>query len=294
MYVAHYAPHLPLQAPADRVEKCRDRYKVGYDMLRKQRFDRLKELKFISDEMDYPVYQKEFDGKRPSWETLTPKQQEQWITDMATYAAMIEIVDSGIGELVETIKEKGMLDNTVFIFLSDNGATKEGGYLGQLMADLSNTPYRSYKSQCFQGGTSTPFILSYGDAGKNKMKGQICRQPAHIIDILPTCMDIATATYPSEFKENLPGKSLLPSIHGKKIKPRELYFEHQSSCAIISDHWKLVRGSRNEPWELIDLSIDPFETKDLSAQYPKIVKKLEVKWNKWAEQCNVFPLENKP
>ena len=159
MYVAHYAPHLPLQAPADRVEKCRDRYKVGYDMLRKQRFDRLKELKFISDEMDYPVYQKEFDGKRPSWETLTPKQQEQWITDMATYAAMIEIVDSGIGELVETIKEKGMLDNTVFIFLSDNGATKEGGYLGQLMADLSNTPYRSYKSQCFQGGTSTPFIL---------------------------------------------------------------------------------------------------------------------------------------
>ncbi len=242
MYVAHYAPHLPLQAPADRVEKCRDRYKVGYDMLRKQRFDRLKELKFISDEMDYPVYQKEFDGKRPSWETLTPKQQEQWITDMATYAAMIEIVDSGIGELVETIKEKGMLDNTVFIFLSDNGATKEGGYLGQLMADLSNTPYRSYKSQCFQGGTSTPFILSYGD----------------------------------------------------KIKPRELYFEHQSSCAIISNHWKLVRGSRNEPWELIDLSADPFETKDLSAQYPKLVKKLEAKWNKWAKQCNVFPLENKP
>lgn len=104
------------------------------------------------------------------------------------------------------------------------------------------------------------------------MKGQICRQPAHIIDILPTCMDIATATYPSEFKENLPGKSLLPPIHGKKIKPRELYFEHQSSCAIISNHWKLVRGSRNEPWELIDLSADPFETKDLSAQYPKLVK----------------------
>jgi hypothetical protein len=109
-----------------------------------------------------------------------------------------------------------------------------------------------------------------------------------------TCMDIATATYPSEFKENLPGKSLLPPIHGKKIKPRELYFEHQSSCAIISNHWKLVRGSRNEPWELIDLSADPFETKDLSAQYPKLVKKLEAKWNKWAKQCNVFPLENKP
>lgn len=294
MYMAHYAPHLPLQAPADHVEKCKDRYKVGYDVLRKQRFDKLKKLKFIPKEMEYPIFQKEFDGKRPSWETLTQKQQKQWMTDMATYAAMIEIVDSGIGELVETIRQKGMLDNTVFIFLSDNGATKEGGYLGQLMADLSNTPYRSYKSQCFQGGISTPFILSYGNAEKNKMKDQICRQPAHIIDILPTCMDIAAATYPSEFKENLPGESLLPSINGKKIKSRELFFEHQSSCAIISDHWKLVRGSRNEPWELIDLSTDPFETKDLSGQYPRQVKKLEAKWNRWAEGANVFPLENKP
>ena len=88
-------------------------------------------------------------------------------------------------------------------------------------------------------------------------------------------------------------QELTPFNSWKKDKA-QLYFEHQSSCAIISDHWKLVRGSRNEPWELIDLSIDPFETKDLSAQYPKIVKKLEVKWNKWAEQCNVFPLENKP
>ena len=74
---------------------------------------------------------------------------------------------------------------------------------------------------------------------------------------------------------------------------RDLFFEHQSSCAIISYHWKLLRGSRNEPWELIELSTDPFETKDLSAQYPKLVKKLEIKWNKWAERSNVFPLENK-
>lgn len=250
-------------------------------------------MKIVPEDMEYPVFQKEFDGKRPSWETLTPKQQQQWITDMATYAAMIEIVNDGIGELVEAIRQKGMLDNTVFLFLSDNGATKEGGYLGQLMADLSNTPYRSYKSQCFQGGASAPFILSYGDAAKNKMKGQICRQSAHIIDVLPTCMDIAKAHYPTAYKKNLPGTSLLPSINGEKIKSRELFFEHQSSCAIISGNWKLVRGSRNEPWELIDLSKDPFETTDLSAQYPKEAKKLEAKWNKWAESSDVFPLENK-
>lgn len=294
MYVAHYAPHLPLQAPAEYVKKCIDRYRAGYDVLRRQRFDRLKELKFIPGEMEYPIFQKEFNGERPSWEKLTLQQQERWITDMATYAAMIEVVDSGIGELVDAIRQKGILDNTVFIFLSDNGATKEGGYLGQLMADLSNTPYRSYKSQCFQGGTSTPFILSYGNAVKNTMKGQICRQPAHIIDILPTCMDIAEAHNPAGIKGNLQGKSLLPSINGGKIESRELFFEHQSSCAVISGQWKLVRANQHVPWELIDLSIDPFETKDLSAQYPKKVRQLETMWNKWAERSDVFPLEDKP
>lgn len=293
MYVAHYAPHLPLQAPADRVEKCRERYKVGYDVLREQRFARLKEMGFIPEGMELPVYQKEFEGKRPAWEALTAKRQEQWVTDMATYAAMVEIVDDGIGQLVETVKQKGMLDNTVFIFLSDNGATREGGYLGQLMADLSNTPYRDYKSRCLQGGTCSPFILTYGNVAKNKSKGEICRQPAHIIDVLPTCMDIASAHYPRLFKENLPGMTLLPAIGGGKIKSRELFFEHQGSCAIISEHWKLVRAGRNDAWELIDLSTDPFETKDLSGQYPKLARKLETRWNKWAEKSNVFPLENK-
>lgn len=293
MYVAHYAPHLPLQAPAARVEKCKERYKVGYDVLRKQRFARLKEMGFIPESMELPVYQKEFGGKRPAWEALTQQQQERWITYMATYAAMIEIVDDGIGQLVETVKQKGMLDNTIFIFLSDNGATKEGGYLGQLMADLSNTPYREYKSRCFQGGTSTPFILTYGNPEKNKNKGGICRQPAHIIDVLPTCMDITSAHYPKQFKKNLPGISLLPAIAGKKTKSRELFFEHQASCAIISDHWKLVRAGRHDTWELINLSTDPFEMKDLSGQYPSLVRKLEGKWNKWAEQNHVFPFEDK-
>ncbi|WP_294470248.1 arylsulfatase [uncultured Bacteroides sp.] len=294
MYVAHYAPHLPLQAPAARVEKCKERYKVGYDVLRKQRFDRLKEMGFIPEGMELPIYQKEFGGKRPVWEALTQQQQERWITDMATYAAMIEIVDDGIGKLVEMVKQKGMLDNTIFIFLSDNGATKEGGYLGQLMADLSNTPYREYKSRCFQGGTSTPFILTYGNSEKNKNKGRICRQPAHIIDVLSTCMDIASASYPTQTKENMPGISLLPAINGKKMQSRELFFEHQSSSAIISGHWKLVRTNRHESWQLINLQTDPFETKDLSGQYPKLVRKLEDRWIQWAKRHHVFPLEDKP
>ena len=94
--------------------------------------------------MELPVYQREFKDKRPAWTELSLRQQGRWITDMATYAAMIEIMDDGIGRLIEAVKEKGIYENTVFLFMSDNGATSEGGYLGQLMADLSNTPYRVF------------------------------------------------------------------------------------------------------------------------------------------------------
>ena len=215
---------------------------------------------------------------------------------MATYATMIEMMDDGVGQIVNAFREKGQLENTVFMFLSDNGATLEGGYMGQLMADLSNTPYRSYKQWCFQGGTSTPFILTFGDGARNRMPGKFCRQTAHVIDLLPTCMDLASAVYPSdEFGHaDLPGSSLLPAVQGGTPRSRILYFEHQSSCAIISGNWKLVRNDRNTPWELIDLDADPFELHDLSACYPEKAKSLEREWNAWAESHQVFPLEDKP
>ncbi|WP_455587253.1 arylsulfatase [Bacteroides sp.] len=300
LYVAHFAPHLPLHAPKERVEACRERYKVGYDALRRERFERQKELGLVDKSMELPVYQREFKDKRPAWESLSPQQQEQWITDMATYAAMIEIMDDGIGELIRATKEKGIYENTVFLFMSDNGSTNEGGYLGQLMADLSNTPYRSYKQWCFQGGTSSPLIVKYGDDMKNKIKekkGSICREACHIIDLFPTCLDIASVKYPSAFsgkKVKLSGTSLVPALQNKKVRSRDLFFEHQTSCAIISENWKLVRANGKVPWELINLSTDPFEEHDLSAQYPEKVKALEKKWNRWAEQQHVFPFEYRP
>lgn len=245
--------------------------------------------------MQLPVFHKEFGGKRPAWTDLDETQQQQWAQSMATYAAMIEIMDDGIGKLVEAVRQKGILENTVFLFLSDNGSTNEGGFLGQLMANLSNTPYRSYKQWCFQGGTSTPFILTYGNAARNKMKGKLCNQPAHIIDILPTCMDMASARYPAQYNHaDFPGISLLPAVQGKKLQERTLFFEHQSSCAVISGHWKLVRANRNKAWELINLENDPFETKDLSEQCPQKKDELEQKWNEWAKTHYVLPLEDKP
>lgn len=295
LYVAHYAPHLPLHAPAARVEQCLERYKVGFDVLRRQRFEKQKRLGLVPDTMRLPVFSQEFDGKHPAWEDLTSQQQEKWTRDMATYAAMIEIMDEGIGRLVDAIRQKGMLDNTVFLFLSDNGATSEGGYLNQLRADLSNTPYRSYKRWCFQGGTSTPFILTYGDPAKNRDKGGICRQPAHIIDLLPTCMDLAHAHWPAGFSHSdLPGISLLPATMGQPAGARTLYFEHQSSCAVIDGDWKLVKANRTAQWELINLVEDPFETCNLAPKCPDKVEELEAKWIDWANRHQVFPLDNMP
>lgn len=294
LYVAHYAPHLPLQAPIKHIEKCIDRYKVGYDILRQQRFEKQKRLGLVPDSLSLPVFHKEFGGRRPAWEELTPTQQKKWIKEMATYAAMIEIMDEGIGKLIEEIKRKGMYENTVFLFLSDNGATNEGGFIGQLMSDLSNTPYRSYKKWVFQGGTSTPFILTYGDKKKNLMSGKVCNQPAHIIDILPTCMALGQTNYPKHFSHSdLPGSNLLPATLGETLPHRTLCFEHQSACAIIDGHWKLVKADRNSQWELIDLSTDPFETHDLSSQYPEKVEQLEAQWIDWANTHKVFPLEDK-
>lgn len=294
LYVAHYAPHLPLHAPADRVEKCRPRYECGFDVLRQRRFERQKELGIVPQDAQLPVFPQEFGGKHPAWADLTPEQQAQWTADMATYAAMIEIMDDGIGRLVDALRSRGMLDNTVFIFLSDNGATLEGGYLNQLRADLSNTPYRSYKQWTFNGGISAPFILTRGSDWGKEAGGRISRQTGHIIDILPTCLDLVSAHYTGAADE-LPGISLLPFAEDEtKLADRTLFFEHQSSCAVIDGHWKLVRADRRSPWELHDLSTDPYELHDLSAIHPDKAKELEEKWTDWAKESEVFPLEDLP
>lgn len=294
LYIAHFAPHLPLQAPKERVDACRERYEVGYDQLRTQRFSRQKAMGLIPEGLELPVYQREFNGNRPKWEDLEASLQQKWINDMATYAAMIEIMDDGIGEVIRAVKESGRYDNTVFLFMSDNGASSEGGFVGQLMADLSNTPYRSYKQWTYQGGTSAPLIISSSGEG---LRGTIDSQPCHIIDIFPTCLDLAGASYPDSFKGNsvrLAGTTLTPALHHRKIASRDLYFEHQTSCAIISNGWKLVRNDAKSKWELINLEDDPFETNDLSARYPRKVKKLEKRWNRWAEQHDVLPFEFRP
>ena len=293
LYLAHFAPHQPLQAPAERVARCRERYRVGYDVLRRERFERQQRMGLVPEGSSLPEFDREFGGHRPAWTELTPAQQNDWVEKMATYAAMIEIVDDGIGQLTDALREQGMLENTVFFFLSDNGATLESGRMYQLMADLSNTPFRSYKSWCYLGGTSAPLIVADGRADSHIRRGSISEEQAHITDLLPTCLALAGTRYPGNtLGIRLPGRSIWPAVEGGSLPAREFFFEHQTASAVVDGKWRLVRADDKSPWELYDLTADPFETTDLAAVHPDVRNRLVEHWEKWAKEHHVLPLFN--
>jgi len=295
MYLAHYAPHRPLQAPENRIEKNKNRYQLGYDVLRQQRFERQKKLGFFPKNAVLPRHDREYGGKYLAWKNLSKDKQQQWIGEMATYAAMVEIVDDGIGEVIAELKKQKMFDNTIIVFISDNGATSEGGIISQLAADLSNTPYRGYKRWVFEGGVNSPLIVHW-PKGLQEGLGEIRHELTHITDIMPTFLDLASIKYPNTFRANkltkLDGRSFASTLKNKRLASRPIFFEHQSSCSIIDHGWKLIRYSKDTPWELYQLSTDPFETQDLAKSHKVKLQELESKWQIWAKNNKVLPLVN--
>ncbi|MCH6255072.1 arylsulfatase [Puniceicoccaceae bacterium K14] len=294
LYAAHYAPHRPLQAPENRIERCKKRYQAGYDVLRQNRFKRMQEIGIIPQNKTLPKHPQAYDGGRPMWEDLSKEQKTEWILEMATYAAMIEIMDDGIGLLIDTLQEKGQLENTLIFYLSDNGATREGGFISQLAADLSNTPYRSYKKWTLNGGISSPLIVHW-PAKLANYTGELRNAQSHITDLVPTILDAIGITQVDSFNGSpIPtphGHSLVPTFWNDEIEKRTFFFEHQTSRAIIKDEWKLVSRHIAEPWELYNLSNDPFEQIDLASSNPQKVSQLKESWDLWAEQHNVKPFE---
>ena len=296
LYVAHYAPHRPLQAPEGRIARCRERYQVGYEQLRRARFARQRELGFFGKEVPLGNPGMKLSYKPPAWGDLSVKARKKWTEEMATYAAMVEILDDGVGAIVAALKARNQLDNTLILFLSDNGGTKEGGLNAQLRGDLCNTPYRTYKQYTHLGGVASPLIVHWPEAVRDR--GGLRRSPTHIIDILPTCIDIMGQPYPESFH----GEPLKP-LHGiaftitldddAPLKPRTLYWEHQASRAVQSDGWRLVSLDKEEPWELYDLRTDPFEQHNLIEKHPGKVAELANRWQEWAASHQVLPLENK-
>jgi arylsulfatase len=288
LYLAHYAPHAPIQAPEDRVQKCFDRYMAGFNTLQRERFVRQRELGVIPENAKIAA-------GMPSWDKLSDSKKREWAKMMATYAAMIEVMDDGIGSLIETLKKNGQYDNTLIFVLSDNGSTPERKG-STTYAMLSNTPYRSFKAHTFEGGIASPLIVSW-PAKLREHAGSLRHGPCHIIDILPTCLDAAGVEFPSEFRGKQAvspdGGSILDAVTGAALPQRPLFWEHGGRRAVYEDGWKLVADGRSAPWALYHLVDDSTEQNDLIKKHPERADALKRSWETWAQENNVLPLRGR-
>lgn len=298
MYLAYNAPHNPLQAPKKSIDKYRGKYMAGWEHFRKQRFARMQDLGIIGSEAKLSAKPTNI----PDWDSLSPKQKELEDLRMATYAAMIDRLDQNLARLFRTLSESGLDKNLLVIFMSDNGASpyartdeamlKKGKLpgdpgsnweIGMAWANVSNTPLRLYKRNQHEGGISTPFIAWW--PGRVVEPGSITDQPGHIIDLMPTFLELAGGNYAAAGKGKqlppLPGKSLRPILEGKERAPHEnLYFQLFDHRAIRSGDWKLTAVDHKE-WELYNLAEDRSETSDLTNQHPKKVQELSTQWENW-------------
>jgi arylsulfatase len=307
LYLAHTAPHFPLQAPESVVAKYRGRFMDGWDKLREERYRRQVASGLIPASWPLsPISENgPKDEKVPAWDSLDLAAQERSDRIMALYAACVDRMDQSVGRIVEELKKRNALDNTLIIFLSDNGGSGEGPVLGKLdvgprgesafcglaWARLENTPFRYHKHYSHEGGTATP-LIAHWPAGI-RSAGEIIREKGHIIDIMPTLLDVAGATYPAEFAGEkitpMEGKSLLPVIMGKsKASADTLFWEHNNNAAVREGNWKLVRVSKGA-WELYDMASDGTERANLATAKPQIATGLENKWIEWANRVGVFP-----
>ena len=303
LYLAHNAPHFPLQAPADEIAKFRGKYLAGWGPLRLQRHARQVEMGLVD-----PAWTM---APRPesiaAWTSLSDAEKDRFDHLMAVYAAAVAHMDKAVGDLVAGLKARGELDNTLILFLSDNGGNAESGahgrtdgdpsrpnsewYCGESWAFLENTPFRRYKHFNHEGGIATP-LIAHWPAGI-RAQDELRTQPGHLIDILPTCLEVAGAT---PLKERngvaiLPpeGRSLLPAFANQPITRDALYWEHEGNAAIRVGDLKLVRAGRNGAWELYDLKADRTEQHDLASAQPAKVKELADQWEAWALRTNVKP-----
>ncbi len=304
LYLAYNAPHFPLQAPAEDIAKFRGKYLIGWDKLREQRHERQKELGLLN-----PAWAM---SPRPpevsAWDELNDQQKDRFDHIMSIYAACVSHMDKEVGVLVEALKQRGVLDNTLILFMSDNGGNPESGprgrleganpgsvdstvFCGQSWATLENTPLRRYKHFNHEGGISTPLIVHWPDGFKSQ--GELRPKPGHLVDVMATLVDVSGAKYPKEFngRSILPmeGRSLVPAFKNKPIERDALYWEHEGNAAVRVGDWKLVRKGGNGAWELYDLKTDRTELHDLSGQFPDKVKELSAKWLAWARRAKVIP-----
>jgi arylsulfatase len=339
-YVAYTAAHWPMHALDRDIAKYKGKYDAGYAPIRKARFEKEKQLGLIDPKWDLSPQAGDWDKvKNKAWEARC----------MEVYAAMIDNMDQGVGRIVDSLRKTGELDNTLILFLQDNGGnyettgrvgvgqprpaaatlpvlgpdfietavipkrTRDGfpvrqgeGVLpggpdtyvayGRGWANVSNVPFREYKHFVHEGGISTP-LVAHWPIGITR-KGELEKQPGHLIDIMATCLELSGAQYPKRFngQDLTPpeGRSLVPAFAGKPIERDAIYWEHEGNRAVRQGKWKLVAKAPDGPWELYDMEADRTEMHDLSATQPQLKKELIAKWEAYATRTHAIPWIWKP
>jgi arylsulfatase len=321
LYMAYTAPHWPLHARPEDIARHGDSYKAGWDVLRERRHRRQLQAGLVEEA--WPLSTR--DPRVPAWGDCPVQDWEA--ARMAVYAAQVECMDRGIGRIVAKLRELGKLENTLLLFLSDNGGCSEditgrdrwqeddipkktadgrpiriGNHpsivpgpadtfasYGIEWAGLSNTPFRLYKSWVHEGGIATPLIVHWP---RGLQRRGLFHAPGHVIDLLPTCLEAAGAEYPVKRGDQptlpLEGRSLLPILRGATPARRALFWEHEGNRAVSDGRWKLVALNK-EPWELYDLGSDRTEMKNRVAEEPERVRELAARYDAWAERCGVLP-----
>jgi len=321
-YLSYTAPHNPLHAPKEYIEKYKGKYNLGWDKLAENRLNKLKELSLISNEINGFI--------RPdwimAWDDLNDKQQKERARDMEVYAAMIDFLDESIGRVIEYLQKNNLYENTLIVLISDNGASKtmlsDYAALGGEVADYlnsfdnsienrglpnsaidigpgwaysSNSPFRLTKGFVSQGGIQVPAIFKF-PSGINEYE-KIINTFANVTDLMPTFLDVANIgsdKYIDE-KQLLPiqGYSLLNLISGaqdKNFENREQGFELYGMRAYRRGDWKILllpTPYGNGNWQLFNLKTDPAESIDLSDKYPELVSELAEEWEKYSISVGV-------
>jgi arylsulfatase len=308
LYLAYTAPHWPLHArPAD-IARYRGRFAAGWDELRAEKFARMREMDLLDDGWRLSPR----DPLVPAWDALTPAERDEFDLRMAVYAAQVESMDRGIGDLMATLDECAAAQDTLVMFLSDNGGCHEeihrgdpdpatfGAHesfesYGRAWANYSNVPFREFKSWVHEGGIATPLIVRW-PAGVAAQPGSINTSCLHITDIMPTCLELAGAKYAPDPSLNawpLVGQSFAPTFTGLRVERGAMFWEHEGNRAIRDGDWKLVAKGIDGEWELYDMRCDRTELNDLSGEHPARVEAMAAEWERIAAASWVLPLDGR-
>ncbi|WKN43565.1 arylsulfatase [Tunicatimonas pelagia] len=303
VYLAHNAPHYPLQAPEENIAKYRGSYNIGWDSLRLQRLQRMKELGIV--DIDQPLAPR--DSLAPAWNDLTTDQQQEEAELMAVYAGMVDRLDEQIGRLLNHLDSLKVAENTLVVFLSDNGGCPFDANHSPIVppgpeeadrtydtewAQVSNTPFRKYKQWIHEGGIATPMIIRWPTKIQPNTK---LEEPGQLVDIMPTFLAAAGANYPERYqtRQVLPmeGVSLLPAWQGGQLtRKKPMFWEFRGSRAVREGDWKLV-GQRGGSWELYNITEDRAELSNQIDQQPERAQAMMAAYEQWAERVGAHSNE---